>query len=695
MRTEDFLIEIGTEELPPSLLKALIVGFADNIRHELTVSGFGFKSLESYGTPRRLAIIVRSLEERQADKESEKRGPAVSRAYNQDGTPTPALHGFMRACGITDPNLLERLKNKKGEWLFYRQHEQGRTIEEEVQGIIDRSLAQLNVERPMRWSSMREEFVRPVHWVVALFGHEVLEVEIFGCKASNFSHGHRFMHPEPVIILTAKEYVEKCRDAKVVVDPNEREDLIREKVNMEGLKLGGNIELENRLVEEVSALVEWPEVLSGAFDEEFLEIPEEVLISVMKKHQRYFHLRGREDGRLLAKFITVTNIVSKKPEVVIQGNERVIKPRLRDAQFFFANDTKTKLEEKLSLLSKVTFQKELGSYREKADRVSKLAGYIARQLGWNQKNAERAGLLSKADLVTNMVEEFPELQGKMGSHYARIDGELPEVCSAINNHYKPSGPQDVVPENGIGSAVALADKLDTLVSIFGVGGEPTGSKDPYALRRQTLGVIRIVLVHKLDINVEKCLAKAREGLQESGRLSEEYHFDITKVYDYMLERLTHYYQEIGIESDIVRAVRGREGGIINLSKADETIRAIQEFRTHNKGSELIALSKRVANIISDQVADELPEVRAELYEHKAEEALEKGMEDAERKLRKAKNTKEKLEVLEAQEAVIADYFGNVLVMDEDESKRLNRLAAVARMNKLFKKVADFKVLRVL
>ena len=279
-------------------------------------------------------------------------------------------------------------------------------------------------------------------------------------------------------------------------------------------------------------------------------------------------------------------------------------------------------------LSQVTFQKELGSYREKADRVSKLAGHIARELGWNQKNAERAGLLSKADLVTNMVEEFPELQGKMGGHYASIDGELPEVCSAITNHYKPSGPRDVVPENGIGSAVALADKLDTLVSIFGVGGEPTGSKDPYALRRQTLGVIRIVLVHKLDINVEECLAKAREGLQGSGRLIEEYHFDITKVYDYMLERLSHYYQEFGIESDIVRAVRSREGGIINLSKADETIRAIHEFRTHNKGSELIALSKRVANIISDQVADELPEIRAELYEHKAEEALEKGMEDA-------------------------------------------------------------------
>lgn len=318
MRTEDFLIEIGTEELPPSLLKTLIVGFAGNIRHELADSGFGFKNLEAYGTPRRLAIIVRSLEERQADKESEKRGPAVSTAYNNDGTPTPALHGFMRACGITDPNLLERLRNKKGEWLFYRQHEQGRTIEEEVQGIIDRSLAQLNVARPMRWSSQREEFVRPVHWVVALFGHEVLEVEIFGCKASNLSHGHRFMHPEPVIILSAKEYVEKCRDAKVVVDPNEREDLIREKVNMEGLRLGGNIELENRLVEEVSALVEWPEVLSGSFDEEFLEIPEEVLISVMKKHQRYFHLRAQEDGRLLAKFITVTNIVSKRPEVVIQ-----------------------------------------------------------------------------------------------------------------------------------------------------------------------------------------------------------------------------------------------------------------------------------------------------------------------------------------------------------------------------------------
>lgn len=693
MRNEDMLIEIGTEELPPKLLKSLIAGLGENIRRELAENGFGFKNIETHGTARRMAAIIRSLEERQADKESEKRGPPVEMAYNRDGEATPALNGFLRACGISDVSLLQRSRNRKGEWLVYREHQKGRKIAEEIQGIVDRSIEGLNVARPMRWSNLREEFVRPVHWVVVLFGSEVLELEVFGCTASNLSYGHRFMHPDPIAIRSAKEYEKQCRDGKVLVDPIEREKLIREKVKEEGKRLGGEIEIDDQLLEEVSALVEWPAVLSGTFDEEFLGLPENVLISVMKKHQRYFHLRGA-DGKLLAKFITVANIVSKKPQVVIRGNERVIKPRLRDAQFFFVNDTKTRLEEKLSLLEQITFQTELGSYREKAERISKLAGYIAEKVGCDKKNAERAGLLCKVDLVTNMVEEFPDLQGQMGGHYAAIDGERPEICSAIKDHYKPGGPRDTIPGKGIDSSVAIADKLDTLVGIFGVGGGPTGSKDPYALRRQTLGVIRIVLDHKLDINIKECLAEAMENLRGTTGGAGQYHFDITKVHSYIVDRLMRFYQEMGIESDVVRAVQGQAGGIVNLYKADEAIRAIQEFKAKDKGREVIALSKRVANIISGHGEKELPEIKAELYEHKAERMLQQGMEDAEHKLRKAKSTEERLEVLGAQGPMIADYFDSVLVMDDDKDKRLNRLAAIARMNKIFAEVADFKVLTV-
>lgn len=683
MRNDDFLLEIGTEELPPKSLKKLITNFADNISRELLAKQFSFSHVNAYGTPRRLAVVISELTEFQPEQNIEKPGPSIKAAYDSDGNPTKALEGFARSCDVSDVTQLERLATDKGEWVVFREIKAGKSIVDEMESIVANALRDLPIERRMRWGKSRTEFVRPVHWVVALYGQDILDIIVLGQKADRHTHGHRFMQPGAVAISTANRYIDTCRDASVVVDFSERREIIENGLLQEAKTFKANIEIDQDLLDEVTSLVEWPVVLSGQFDQQYLKIPEEVLISAMKEHQRYFHLRDN-NGNLLPRFITVANITSKDPASVVAGNERVIRPRLSDASFFFNSDTKTSLENNLPRLKQVVFQTKLGTYHDKAERISELARFIAEQIGGNTTNASRAGLLCKADLVSDLVGEFPDLQGTVGGHYAAIDKEEPEVSQAISTHYYPTSSGAELPVGEVPCSVAIADKLDTLVGIFGIGQPPTGSKDPYALRRQSLGVIRIVIEHKLTVDLRSCLTRAAE-------LFSQHQFDVDPVYEYMLDRLSNLYQDAGIEVDVVKAVRGSNLGVANLVQTNDRVRALSEFKSLDKAKNLIAANKRVANILKD--VDGLPDINEQLFEQSVESELHNALVQLSEKLQATKDYSQKLVILADQQDLIDTYFDDVLVMADQKDIRQNRLATLARLRKLFLEVADFSLLQ--
>ena len=693
MRSDDLLIEIGTEELPPKSLKSLMTALADNLANELTQREFAYDAVNAYGTPRRLAVIVTRLHELQPEQKIEKRGPSIKAAY-ADGQPTKALLGFARSCGVEDPKSLDTLTTDKGEWVVFREVQPGKSITNEIEAIVAKCVRDLPIDRRMRWGSNRTEFVRPVHWAVALYGSEQLNFSLLGCMTGGESYGHRFMHPGAIKMSSASDYIDVCRQAKVIVDFQERRKIIEDAIAKEANVQESVIDWDQDLLDEVTALVEWPEVLSGSFDRSFLEIPEEVLISAMKEHQRYFHMRNAS-GKLQPSFITVANITSKDPSIVVAGNERVIKPRLADAAFFFSSDTKTSLEEQLPRLSKVVFQTELGSYLDKANRISVLSAFIADQIGGDSQDAARAGLLCKADLVSDMVGEFPDLQGTMGGHYAAKDNEHTEVCEGIRTHYFPTASGAQLPIGTVPSSVAIADKLDTLVGIFGIGQAPTGSKDPYALRRQTLGIIRIIIDNGLSLDLKKCLAKTsdmyREQLGDSS--DDQYHFDIESVYGYLLDRLGNWYQDSGIDFDVIQAVRNSAVGISDLAEANDRIRALHEFKAGNKAENLIAANKRVANILRDTEEIDLPEIDVSQFSQAAEKDLFVALTDAQAALSETTDYNSRLSILANQQDQIDRYFDDVLVVDKDEDVKLNRLATVTRMRQLFLEVADFSLLQ--
>jgi|TARA_B110000196_G_scaffold319477_1_gene337657 glycyl-tRNA synthetase beta chain len=683
MRTDDFLLEIGTEELPPKSLKKLITSFADNISSELLARQFSFSNVNAYGTPRRLAVVISDLTEFQAEQNIEKRGPSIKAAYNSDGETTKALEGFARSCGVIDVTQLERLATDKGEWVVFRETKAGKSIGEEIEAVVASAINALPVERRMRWGKSRTEFVRPAHWVVGLYGQDILPISVLGLKADGHTHGHRFMQPGAVAISAANRYVDICRDASVVADFSERREIIENGLKQEAKKFEVDIEIDQDLLDEVTSLVEWPVVLSGQFDKQYLNIPEEVLISAMKEHQRYFHLRDHS-GKLLPRFITVANIASKDPASVVAGNERVIRPRLSDASFFFTNDTKTSLEDSFPRLSQVVFQTKLGTYHDKAMRISELARFIAQKLEGNAINAARAGLLCKVDLVSDLVGEFPDLQGTMGGHYAAVGKEETEVCEAIAMQYFPTSSGAKLPVGDVPCSVAIADKLDTLVGIFGIGQPPTGSKDPYALRRQSLGVIRIIIENKLAVDLKACLKKAAD-------LYPEYQFDIEPVYQYMLDRLSNWYQEASIDVDVVKAVRGSNQSVANLVQTDHSVRALNGFKSSDKAKNLIAANKRVANILKD--VGTLPEISEQLFEQPVESELHKALIQLSEALQTTEDYGQKLAILADQQDLIDKYFDDVLVMADQENVKQNRLATIARMRNLFLQVADFSLLQ--
>jgi len=681
--TNTLLLEVGTEELPPKSLNNLREALQQNIEAGLNQAELSHGKVESFATPRRLGILVHDLADRQPDQNVEKRGPAVKSAFDDDGEPTKALAGFMRGCDVADPSQLDTITTNKGDYLVYRAIKSGLDLPSLLEELLGSAVTALPVDRRMRWGKSRLEFVRPVQWLVCLYGSSVIPIQLLGKEASNTSSGHRFMSGGQFEITKANDYVELCRTNYVLADFTERKNLIREQVVDLAAREKAHLEIDEDLLNEVTSLVEWPRALAGGFDSSFLNVPPEVLISAMKEHQRYFHLVDN-NGKLVPRFITISNIESLDSSQVVAGNERVIRPRLADAAFFFDQDTRTSLEQKSARLENVVFQADLGTYAQKCDRIAALAAYIAQQLGSDTDAAKRAGKLCKADLVSDMVGEFPDLQGTMGSYYARHDNEAEEVCIAIAQHYRPTQSGGILPTSDVASCVALADKIDSLIGIFGINQPPTGSRDPFALRRQSLGVIRICVENQLNIPLNDCL---NEASRIYGRA-----FDTVNVSNYIVERLTSYYQEQGIPGDVVEAATNSASTSVNLLAIDDVVRTLQSFRNGPAAKSIVAANKRVANFLKKAGPSDLASsFDASVATDEAEIALGRALNKLD--LSKSKGAGAKLEKLAVLQEPVDHFFDEVMVMAEDEKVRKNRLGLLQKLRQQFLEVADFSLLQ--
>lgn len=685
MKTNDLLLELGTEELPPKSLLRLSRTLADAMGKGLDKAQLAFDAIEPFATPRRLAVLVRGLAEQQPDQHIEKRGPAVKAAFDDAGAPTKAALGFARSCGVEDVNSLERMETEKGEWLVFRDEQPGQPVSSLIAGIIESAVDSLPIERAMRWGTSLAEFVRPVHWVVLLYGKEVLPAVIRSRETGRITRGHRFMSNGDIELSSANDYEKALHDARVVASFEQRRDLIREQLASIGKEQSAEVVIDPALLDEVTALVEWPVALCGEFDPAFLKVPEEALVSAMKSHQRYFHLVDAE-GHLLPKFITIANLESKDPGAVIAGNERVIAPRLSDASFFFTQDAKISLEARLEQLRQIVFQSSLGSYYDKANRIASLAAYIANACSNDSEKARRAGLLCKSDLVTDMVGEFPELQGIMGGYYADSDGEAPEIGRAIAEHYRPVQSGGELPTSLEGQCVAIADKLDTLTGLFGIGQPPTGSRDPFALRRQALGAMRICIEGELAVDLI--------DLVEQAALGHDKGFETHELVAYLLERLAVSYQEEGIGSDTFNAVRNAHESPTVLAVLDRQVRALHAFREHPQAEALVAANKRVANILKQAGISGEPDLDTGAFVDPAESALYEALLELQARIAGTPDFEARLLALADLQPVIDRYFDDVLVMAEDNKVKQNRIATLAHMRRLFLNVADVSLLQM-
>ncbi|MDH5300144.1 MAG: glycine--tRNA ligase subunit beta [Gammaproteobacteria bacterium] len=686
----DFLVELGTEELPPKALEKLSDAFADGIVEGLKKAELKHGEVITYAAPRRLAVMIKGLQSKQADKVSERRGPAVQSAYKEDGCPTPATEGFARSCGTT-VEALEVLKTDKGEWLVFKQSVQGQATAALLPAMVEESLHKLPIPKRMRWGSVDHQFVRPAHWLVMLLGKDVIECEILGCKAGRETLGHRFHHPAALTVAEPAAYETLLEtEGHVLASFERRQAAIKAQVEEVALKAGGTAVIDPALLDEVTGLVEWPHALMGNFEQAFLQIPAEALVSAMKGHQKYFHLLDKS-GKLLPHFITVANIDSKNITSVQKGNERVIRPRLSDAGFFWNQDRKKPLAARREQLKSVVFQKDLGTVFEKTERIAALSGFIAGQAGGNKAEAIRAGELAKCDLMSEMVGEFPELQGIMGQYYARHDGEAEAVAAAMNEQYMPRFAGDELPRGVAGQAVAIADKIDTLVGIFGIGQPPTGSKDPFALRRAAIGVLRIIIergLSQLDLQ-----ALVNEGVARYKAAGKSFDAGLGKqVFDFMLERLRVYYSDINIGGDVYEAVLATQP--TRPYDFDQRVRAVNAFRQLPQAEALAAANKRASNILR-QAAEKGITVPASvdtaLLQDAAEQALFKGIVNVSEAVKPAMAAFDYTSALQ-QMAVLREpvdaFFDQVMVMADDSKVRDNRLALLGKLTSLFTGCAD-------
>ena len=685
---ENFLVEIGTEELPPKALKTLATSFADNVEAELNQAGLTFDKIEWFAAPRRLALKVLNLATQQPSKEIEKRGPAVSAAFDAEGKPTKAAEGWARGCGITVEQA-ERIATDKGEWLVHRAKIEGQPTKNLLSGIVANALAKLPIPKPMRWADKTVQFIRPVHTVTMLLGDELIEGEILGVASARTIRGHRFLGEKEFEIQHADQYPQLLREkGSVVADFNERKAEILAKSQAKATALGGVADIEESLLEEVTSLVEYPNVLAAKFEERFLAVPPEALVYTMKGDQKYFPIYDK-DGKLLPHFIFVSNINPEDPTAIIEGNEKVVRPRLTDAEFFFKTDLKQKLVDRLPRLETVLFQQQLGTLKDKTDRIEQLAGEIAKQIGADEAKAKRAGLLSKCDLMTNMVFEFTDTQGVMGMHYARHDGEDEEVAVALNEQYMPRFAGDELPKSLVASAVALADKFDTLTGIFGIGQAPKGSADPFALRRAALGALRIIVEKNLPLDLEDLVKKSAALFGD--KLTNQN--VVTDVVDFMLGRFRAWYQDEGIAVDVIQSVLARRP--TRPADFDARVRAVSHFRTLDSAEALAAANKRVSNILAKADAA-IGEINLTACVEPAEKALAEAvlaLRTEVQPLIAQGDYTAVLDKLANLRAPVDSFFDNVMVNAEDPVLRQNRLAILNTLQGLFLQVADISVLQ--
>jgi len=685
--TQHLLFELGCEELPPKSLKKLSQALLDNMLAGFNEADLSFNRARAYATPRRLAVVIDDLVTHQADKVVEKRGPAVLAAFAADGTPSKAAQGFATSCGTTVEQL-ERLKTDKGEWLVFNQAVKGQPTSELVPAIIKKSLQQLPIAKRMRWGHYDAEFARPVHWAVLLFGETVIDAEFMGVRTGRGSRGHRFHAPHSIDIATPHDYVETLKqEGKVIADFAERMHMIERAANQVAANVGGSAHIEADLLEEVAALNEWPVPVVGNFDARFLELPQEVLITTMQSNQKYFPVKNAEGG-LLPHFITFANIESSNPDAIRQGNERVVLPRLVDAEFFWKQDRKQTLAERVESLHSIVFQKDLGTLFDKTERVSKLATIIAEQMQVDADLVQRAALLAKTDLMTNMVGEFANLQGTMGRYYALADGERAEVALALEEHYYPKQSGGATPSGNVGQILALAEKIDTLTGIFSAGLIPTGDKDPYALRRATLGILRIMIENNIALDLIDLLDAA---LAQFGHTFDKAQTR-QRVIDFVFDRLKGYCLDQGYSADEFEAVLA-----VNPSRPVDfmlRMRAVQTFRQLPEAESLAAANKRISNILkkSEQAVTSTIGTLVEVAEKNLLGAAEASASEiapllAEQNYQLALNR-----LAELREYVDA-FFDHVMVNTDDAALRNSRLALLAMLANQFLQIADISKLQ--
>lgn len=687
MQRADLLIELGTEELPPKALKALSESFAGETLKQLDDAGFERGAMKIFAAPRRLAFRIEQVAVGQPDRDIERRGPAVKAAFDDEGHPTKAALGFAQSVGLT-MDQLETVETDKGAWLVAKVREAGKPLAELLPAMLEQSLQRLPIPKRMRWGNRKVQFVRPSQWLVALLGDQVLDITLLDQKAGRESRGHRFHAPAAISLNSPAEYESRLeKEGFVIADFDRRREMIREHAIAAGKKEGGVTSIDSDLLEEVTALVEWPVAMVGHFEEEFLRVPQEALITTMESNQKYFPVLD-EQGKLKNAFVFISNLDSKEPQWVISGNEKVVRPRLSDAAFFYDLDRKKTLAQHAEPLEKVVFQQQLGSVADKCRRIAKLAGFIARQIGGNQTLAEQAGSLCKADLASAMVYEFDTMQGVMGYYLARHEGLDSEIAEAMREQYLPRFAGDVLPQTRTGMAVAIADKLDTLVGIFGIGQKPTGDKDPYALRRATLGILRIIIANKLHLDMRSlidqaahayagCDLKAKDSLQAD-------------VLEFVQGRYRAMYQEQDIDTPVILSVLA-----VNPSKpldVEQRIQAVAAFRARPEAAALAAANKRVGNILGKLSAPAAQTVNPSLLQQDEEKALYAALQNALADSARVSDYAGILAGLAALREPVDGFFDKVMVMADDAALRDNRLAMLAQLRGLFLQVADISEL---
>jgi glycyl-tRNA synthetase beta chain len=684
--TRDFLVELGTEELPPTQLKKLSDAFKQGILDGLDTAELrdGI-TIQSFAAPRRLAVLVSNLAEKQEDRDEVIFGPPANIAFDADGNPTKAALGFAKKSGAS----VEDLSEENGKLKISRRIA-GKATADLLAAIIQTSLEKLPIAKRMRWGSSRIEFVRPVQWLIMLFGHEIVKGKVLGLSASNTSRGHRFHANKDITISAPTDYQEALRSAYVLVDYNERKELIRGQVISKGKEVGGIAIIDEDLLDEVTGLNEWPTALAGNFDEDFLRVPSEALISSMKEHQKYFHVEDA-NGKLKPIFITLTNIESKDPKQVIAGNEKVIRPRLADAAFFWDTDRKNTLASRYEKLDTVVWVNKLGTLKAKTDRIEILAKKIATAINVDTQLAQRAAKLCKTDLLTDMVFEFSDLQGIAGTYYAQGDGEHPDVCAAMQEQYMPAFAGDTLPTTQAGICVALADRIDSLVGLFGLGQIPTGSKDPFALRRASLGVLRILVEKEIDIDLGQLIDWSIESTWETEPKAE------TKatLTEYLLDRFSAWYKDQGIATEVFQSVRALE--VTNALDINNRVQAVNAFSGMNEAQALAAANKRVSNILAKNGGDSVAtEINTLLLSAEAEKVLAAQValkQTQVQPLLAAAQYKEALAALADLRKAVDAFFDNVMVMADDEAVKNNRLALLKQLQGLFIAIADISLLQ--